>query len=117
MAGTSSCKYCVNNHRAGNDYDYSKWFHVEVPDYSTKQLDYYTSKLLEDIPKVKKSARDLSSKDCKPCHMTNKEAIELIKIASAQIEWEYPLDFQVAFKKAISALEYCDEIERVCGEE
>lgn len=55
MAGTSACKNCVNNHKAGNDYDYSKWFHVEVPNYSTEQLDYYTRKLLEDIPKVKRT--------------------------------------------------------------
>ena len=36
--------------------------------------------------------------------MTNREAIEVIKLAQAQVEWEYPMDYAVAFDMAISAL-------------
>ena len=36
--------------------------------------------------------------------MTNKEAIETIKIALAEVEWEYPMDYAVAFEMAIEAL-------------
>lgn len=37
--------------------------------------------------------------------MTNKEAIETIKIAISEVEWEYPMDYPVAFEEAIKALE------------
>ena len=37
--------------------------------------------------------------------MTLEEAIETIKLAQAQIEWDYPMDYAVAFDMAISALE------------
>lgn len=37
--------------------------------------------------------------------MTNQEAIETIKLAQAQIEWEYPMDYAAAFDMAISALQ------------
>ena len=37
--------------------------------------------------------------------MTNKEAIETIKIAMAEVEWNYPMDYAVAFETAIEALE------------
>jgi hypothetical protein len=37
--------------------------------------------------------------------MTNKEAIEIIKIAKAEIEWNYPLNYNIAFDKAIESLE------------
>ena len=37
--------------------------------------------------------------------MTNKEAIETIKIAMAEVEWDYPMDYAVAFESAIEALE------------
>ena len=37
--------------------------------------------------------------------MTNREAIEVIKLAQAQVEWEYPMDYATAFDMAISALE------------
>lgn len=37
--------------------------------------------------------------------MTNNEAIEIIKLALAQIEWDYPMDYAVAFDLAIKALE------------
>ena len=36
--------------------------------------------------------------------MTNKEAIETIKIAMAEVEWDYPMDYTVAFELAIEAL-------------
>lgn len=41
--------------------------------------------------------------------MTYKEAIETIKVAKAEVEWEYPMDYYVAFDLAIEALE--DKIE------
>lgn len=37
--------------------------------------------------------------------MTTEEAIETIKIAIADVEWNYPLDYSIAFEKAIEALE------------
>lgn len=37
--------------------------------------------------------------------MTNREAIETIKIAIAEVEWNYPMEYSVAFDKAIEALE------------
>ena len=36
--------------------------------------------------------------------MTNQEAINIIKTAIAQIEWNYPMDYAAAFDKAITAL-------------
>lgn len=37
--------------------------------------------------------------------MTNKEAIETIKIAIAEVEWNYPMDYSIALDMAIDALE------------
>ena len=36
--------------------------------------------------------------------MTTQEAIETIKIAIAEVEWCYPMDYAIAFEKAIEAL-------------
>ena len=37
--------------------------------------------------------------------MTSEEAIKTIQVAIAEVEWEYPLDYSVAFETAIEALE------------
>ena len=37
--------------------------------------------------------------------MTVEEAIKTIQIAIAEVEWEYPLDYSIAFETAINALE------------
>ena len=37
--------------------------------------------------------------------MTYEGAIETIKVAIAEVEWNYPMDYAVAFEIAISALE------------
>ena len=37
--------------------------------------------------------------------MTPQEAIDTIKIAIAEVEWDYPMDYAVAFEEAIKALE------------
>lgn len=37
--------------------------------------------------------------------MTNEEAIKTINIAAAEVEWDYPMDYTVAFEMAIDALE------------
>ena len=37
--------------------------------------------------------------------MTSEEAIEAIKMAVSQVEWEYPLEYAAAFDVAIEALE------------
>jgi len=37
--------------------------------------------------------------------MTDKEAIEIIKVAIAEVEWEYPMEYAAAFDRAIEALE------------
>lgn len=37
--------------------------------------------------------------------MTNKEAVETLKIAIAEVEWNYTMDYDIAFEKALEALE------------
>ena len=37
--------------------------------------------------------------------MKPEEAIEIIKIAIAEVEWNYPMDYTAAFEEAIKALE------------
>ena len=37
--------------------------------------------------------------------MKPEEAIETIKVAIAEVEWNYPMDYTVAFEEAIKALE------------
>ena len=37
--------------------------------------------------------------------MTYEEAIKAIKVAIAEVEWNYPMNYAVAFETAISALE------------
>ena len=44
--------------------------------------------------------------------MTNAEAIEIIKIAIAEVEWDYLMDYTVAFEMAIDALEKVEAYER-----
>ena len=44
--------------------------------------------------------------------MTNEEAIETINIAMAEVEWDYPMDYTVAFEAAIDALQKVEAYER-----
>ena len=37
--------------------------------------------------------------------MIPEEAIKMIEIAIAEVEWEYPLDYSIAFETALNALE------------
>ena len=37
--------------------------------------------------------------------MTAEEVIKTIQVAIAEVEWNYPLDYSIAFKTAIKALE------------
>ena len=37
--------------------------------------------------------------------MTKEEATKTIKIATAEVEWNYPMDYTVAFEMAIETLE------------
>lgn len=37
--------------------------------------------------------------------MTAEEAIKTIQVAIAEVEWNYPLDYSIAFKTAVKALE------------
>ena len=37
--------------------------------------------------------------------MTAEEAIKTIQVAIAEVEWEYPLDYSIAFETAIESLE------------
>lgn len=37
--------------------------------------------------------------------MTPQEAIKTIKVAISEVEWDYPMDYTVAFEEAIEALE------------
>ena len=36
--------------------------------------------------------------------MTNEDAIKTINIAAAEVEWDYPMDYTVAFEMAIDAI-------------
>ena len=44
--------------------------------------------------------------------MTNEDAIKTINIAAAEVEWDYPMDYTVAFEAAIDALEKMKELEK-----
>lgn len=44
--------------------------------------------------------------------MTSKEAIDIIKLAISEVEWNYPMDYTLAFETAIEALQKQDEIEK-----
>lgn len=48
--------------------------------------------------------------------MTNKEAIEIIKAARAEVEWEYPMEYAAAFDKAIEALEQEPILDKIRAE-
>ena len=37
--------------------------------------------------------------------MTPQEAIKTIKVAISEVEWDYPMDYTVAFEEAIETLE------------
>ena len=37
--------------------------------------------------------------------MTAIEAVDIIKTAIAEVEWNYPIDYAIAFKTAVEALE------------
>ena len=37
--------------------------------------------------------------------MTAEEAIKTIQVAIAEVEWNYPLDYSIAFKTAIKSLD------------
>ena len=37
--------------------------------------------------------------------MKIEKIIETIKVAAAEVEWDYPIDYTVAFEEAIKALE------------
>lgn len=39
--------------------------------------------------------------------MTAKEAIEVIKVAIAEVEWEYPLDYAEAFDELVNIWIFC----------
>ena len=45
--------------------------------------------------------------------MNNQEAIEIIRTAVAEVEWNYPMEYAAAFDMAIEALERQDAIEPV----
>ena len=51
--------------------------------------------------------------------MNNTEAIEIVKTAIANVEWDYPMDYAVAFEKAVEALKEQEPVEpdgENCGE-
>lgn len=45
--------------------------------------------------------------------MTYREAIETIKVAKAEVEWEHPMDYYVAFDLAIEALKQESVLENI----
>ena len=44
--------------------------------------------------------------------MTNEEAIKTIEMAIAEVEWNYPMDYAVAFEMAIKALKNQESFEK-----
>lgn len=48
--------------------------------------------------------------------MTNQEAIDIIKTAIAEVEWDYPMDYAAAFDMAVKALEKQDDPDTNVGE-
>lgn len=42
--------------------------------------------------------------------MTTQEAIKIIEVAIAEVEWNYPLDYAIAFEKAIEALKVIETL-------
>ena len=42
--------------------------------------------------------------------MTAQEAIAAIKMATAEVEWEYPMEYAAAFDEAVKALELVDSL-------
>lgn len=47
--------------------------------------------------------------------MTNEEAIELIKVAQAEVEWSCPMDYAAAFDLAIKSLEAWKKVRAEIG--
>lgn len=47
--------------------------------------------------------------------MTNREAIDIIKNAVAEVEWNYPMEYAAAFEMAIKALEAQDALPSVAS--
>lgn len=45
--------------------------------------------------------------------MNNQEAIEIIRTAVAEVEWNYPMEYAAAFDMAINALEKQDATEPI----
>lgn len=45
--------------------------------------------------------------------MTIKELIKTLKIAKAEVEWNYPLDYQIAFDETIKIIETMDNLLQV----
>lgn len=41
--------------------------------------------------------------------MTRKEVIDTLKVAKAEVEWCYPMDYYVAFDKAINHIKVWDK--------
>lgn len=48
--------------------------------------------------------------------MTNKELINIIEIAKAEVEWDYPLDYQIAFDETIEIIKRMDKLSEVLTE-
>ena len=42
--------------------------------------------------------------------MTRKEVIDTLKIAAAEVEWRYPMDYYIAFEKAINYIKAWDKL-------
>ena len=41
--------------------------------------------------------------------MTQKELIDTLEIAAAEVEWDYPMDYYIAFEKAINYIKAWDK--------
>lgn len=48
--------------------------------------------------------------------MSNQEAVALLTVAKAEVEWEYPLDYQLAFDKAIGVLNKWQQLKETITE-
>lgn len=84
LAGTNACKTCVNNKDPWNEYDYNKWFHVDIPEPSKEELDKWFSSYkfptisTDDIKPKAKEVQDLNCGNCKYYHRDIVKGIEFV---------------------------------------
>jgi hypothetical protein len=68
------------------------------------QMVNYWNEIEDVINNTPNTDSDISDNECKSEEMTPQEAIEIMDIAIAEVEWNYPMSYAIAFEKAKEAL-------------